>query len=112
MVLKTVSRVAFAMLGATLIAMPVAADETGLASIHSWRREKGKTCFVDHFHYGTSEGEKTRKAAVAAAVRSWADFTDFEYGSDWAKFSKAASKSIKCTQSNGWGCNIEARPCR
>lgn len=112
MVLKTVSKVAFAMLGVTLIAMPAVADETGFASMHSWRREAGKTCFVDHYHYGTSSGEKSRKAAVSAAIRSWSDFTDFEYGSTWARFSKAAGKSIKCTQSNGWGCNIEARPCR
>lgn len=112
MVFKTVSKVVLAMVAVALIPVPAPADETGFANIHSWRREAGKTCFVDHYHYGTSNGEKSRKAAVNAAIRSWVEFTDFEYGSDWARFSKAAGKSIKCTQTNGWGCNIEARPCR
>lgn len=88
------------------------ADDTGFASMHDWRRERGRTCFLDHYHYGNGSG-KTKKAAEIDAIKSWSSFTDLEYGSDWARFSRAASKAIKCQPaSSGWECSIEARPCR
>jgi hypothetical protein len=89
-----------------------AADETGLASMHDLRREGGRLCMSDHYHFGNGGGA-TRGAAQNSAIRSWADFTDFEYGSDWARFSRAASKSVSCGRGgSGWECQIQARPCR
>jgi hypothetical protein len=91
---------------------PASADDTGFASMHDLRREGGRTCFTDHFHYGSGSGP-TKAAAQKAAIGSWSSFTDFEYGSDWARFSRAASKSIKCGGgSGGVDCQIEARPCK
>lgn len=88
------------------------ADETGLASIHDLARQNGKLCMVDHYHYGNGSGS-TKAAAQKEAISSWASFTDFEYGSDWARFSKAGSKSISCKQSAaGFDCQVEARPCK
>jgi hypothetical protein len=94
-------------------AFPAVADDTGLAVMHDLRREGGRTCFLDHYHYGNSSGMASRKAAETDAINSWASFVDFEYGSDWARYSRAASKSVKCDgSSGGWGCQVEARPCR
>ncbi len=95
-------------------AAPALADETGVAAIHAQQRESGKrTCFVDHYHYGSSSGKSSKKAALASAIQSWSDFTDFEYGSDWARWSLASSKSVSCSGSgSSWGCDLNARPCR
>jgi len=88
------------------------ADETGFASMHDLARQNGKLCMVDHYHYGNGSGS-SKAAAQRDAIASWASFTDFEYGSDWARYSKAASKSISCKQSSaGFDCQVEARPCR
>jgi len=108
------------MLGATLLTtlalatVPLAvADETGMATMHGLRKEAGKTCMDDHWHYGSSNGMASRKAAEVDAIKSWSSFTDFEYGSNWARWGKAASKSMSCSPSGGtWGCQIEARPCK
>ena len=100
--------------GLTFIGMmaPALADQTGLAAMHSLRREGGRTCMADHFHSGSSSGKRSRAAAEAEAIRSWADFTALEYGSDWARYGKAASRSMRCKRSaDGWGCDFEARPC-
>jgi len=46
-------------------------------------------------------------------MRSWADFTSFEYGAPWANARMAASRGMKCSQSgSSWSCDFEARPCR
>jgi hypothetical protein len=82
--------------GCVLTAWPALANDTGLSVLHALRREGGRTCFLDHFHYGDSAGMKTERAAKANAVESWAGFVALEYGSDWAKFSHAHSKSTKC----------------
>lgn len=95
------------------LTVPVSADETGLASIHTQRKEGRRVCFVDHFHYGSSSGQASKKAAMAAAVRSWIQFTDFEYGSRWASWKRASGKTASCTGASGsWGCDLSARPCR
>lgn len=87
-------------------------DETGLASSHTLRKEGGKTCFADHVHSGSGDG-LTKDAARAAGVRAWADFVDFEYGSNWARFSKASGVSVRYTKAEkGWTAWVEARPCR
>jgi len=96
-----------------LVASPALADETGLAAIHTMRREGAQLCFLDHFHYGSSAGQATERAAKTVAIQSWAGFVDLEYGSDWARYGRAHSRSIKCERStSGWGCNVEARPCK
>lgn len=104
---------AFVALGAAAPAA-MAASETGLAtSLHEVRREGGRLCMTDHWHYGSSNGERSKAAAQKAAIRSWQDFTDLEYGSAWARFSRAASRKMGCSASgSGWGCDIEARPCK
>jgi hypothetical protein len=86
---------------------------TGLAASHNLRRESGRVCFSDHYHYGSSLGQGSERAAQAVAIKSWADFVDLEYGSGWARYSSASGKDLKCTQSSaGWGCELSARPCR
>ncbi len=102
--------VALATFCTTSVAM---ADETGFASSHDWRKERGMNCFVDHFHYGSSTTQPTRAKAERDAINSWSSFTDFEYGSNWARYGKAGSKKMTCKQGGGgWECNVEARPCR
>jgi hypothetical protein len=90
----------------------VLADDTGLASMHDLRKERGRLCMADHWHSGSGEG-RTRAAARSAAIRAWAEFTDFEYGSSWAHFSVAASQSTRFSKAaNGWSADVDARPCR
>lgn len=88
------------------------ADDTGMAGIHDLRREGGRLCQVGHFHYGNGTGP-TKKAATSSAIASWSDFTALEYGSDWARFYRAANRGISCSKSSGEvSCSVEARPCR
>lgn len=88
------------------------ADETGFASMHDQRRESGKLCMTTHFHNGSGSGA-TKKAALRAAVQGYVEYTAFEYGTTWARWSNAASKSVSYTkESSGWGANVEARPCK
>lgn len=90
----------------------VSADDTGFAYSHSLRRERGRLCMSDHYHYGNGSG-RTKRQAQRDAIRSWADFTALEYGSDWARFGRARSKGIKCERSSaGYDCSISARPCK
>ncbi len=110
---KTFMTVLVAFGGAlALTAGQALADDSGFAYSHDLRKEKGRTCMSDHFHQGGGSGS-TRKAAEIDAIKSWQNFTDFEYGSDWARFSKAASKGMSCSQSSsGWECQLEARACK
>jgi hypothetical protein len=40
-------------------------------------------------------------------------FTNFEYGTVWARFSRAASQTTRYTKAeSGWSASVEARPCR
>ncbi len=93
--------------------VPVYADDNGLAgSIHDLRRESGKLCQVDHWHYGSGVGA-TKKLAMADAVGSWQSFTALEYGSDWSRFQRAANRNVSCSSAGGGvNCSIEGRPCR
>lgn len=94
------------------ISVPAMADDTGFAYMHDLRKEGGRTCFTDHYHYGSGAGA-SKAAAQKDAIGSWVSFTDFEYGSDWARFSKAVGKRISCSSSSsGYDCQVEARPCR
>lgn len=66
-----------------------------------------------HFHNGSSAGEPSKAAALSTAIGSWASFTAFEYGTDWASFKKAANKEVTCKQSgSSWSCDVNARPCK
>jgi hypothetical protein len=89
-------------------ALPVAADDTGFAYSHDLRRERGMKCMSDHWHYGSGTGANL-KAAQADAIKSWASFTALEYGSDWARWTKAGSKKMDCSSTS---CSVEARPCK
>lgn len=91
---------------------PVIADETGLAGSHTLRKEGGRLCMADHFHSGSGDGAN-KAAARVQAIKSWASFVDFEYGSAWARFGRAASVTTKYTKAEkGWTATIEARPCK
>jgi predicted Fe-S protein YdhL (DUF1289 family) len=90
----------------------LAQTETGFASMHNQARVGGKLCMTDHWHYGNGNG-RTKAEAQRDAIGSWQSFTDFEYGSVWARFSNAAAKRVSCSQSgSGYSCQVEARPCR
>jgi hypothetical protein len=88
------------------------ADDTGFAYTHDLRKEGGRLCMSDHYHSGSGSG-RSKPAAQAAAARSWADFTNFEYGSAWARWSAAGGKSVRYTKDvSGWSADVDARPCR
>jgi hypothetical protein len=102
-----------ALAGAFSLATTAAvADDTGLAYSHTLRKEGGRTCMADHYHSGSGEGH-SKEAAHASAVRSWIDFTNFEYGTAWARFGAAGSPSTHYTkEASGWSATVEARPCK
>lgn len=105
-------RVGFAALLAGAVFAPAIANETGFASMHAQARVGGKLCMTDHWHYGNGTGPN-KKAAQRAAISSWQDFTDFEYGRVWAFFRNAAGRGISCANSGGSvSCQVQARPCR
>lgn len=112
--MNTLGAVACACVVTSMSLAPAFADDTGLAtSLHSVRKEKGRLCQVDHFHFGSSAGLANKKIAMAHAIESWQSFTALEYGTDWGNFRKAGSQSAKCTvSSGGWGCEVQARPCK
>lgn len=102
----------FAVVPASLVATPAVADDTGLAGIHDLRRERGRLCMSDHWHYGNGTGS-SRKAAEVDAIKSWQSFTALEYGSDWGRFSRASGRRISCSKEGGsYACSVEGRPCR
>ena len=109
---KQLAFLAMMMIGAASSAAK--ADDTGFASIHDWKNEKGgRVCMSDHFHDGNGAGP-TREAAEAAARSSWVSFTIFEYGTDWGSYKLAASPKMECgnASSQAWSCATSARPCK
>ena len=111
-------RICAAAAGAALLisflpaAVPVQAQETGLAAIHEWVRVGRKTCMASHTHDGAGTG-KTKKDAERAAIQSWASFTIWEYGEPWGRWSLSESKSVNCnrTTASEFSCNVSSRPC-
>jgi hypothetical protein len=88
------------------------AAETGMASIHSWRKVGRKTCLIDHQHSGAGSGIN-RKVAELEAIRSWAGFTDLEYGATWSNYNHAIEKRMSCSGSgSSFQCDLLATPCR
>ncbi|HRY06629.1 MAG TPA: hypothetical protein P5114_05875 [Hyphomicrobiaceae bacterium] len=116
--MKKTSAVFVAVIGIVLTgatwSMPVHADDNGLAAaIHTLKREGRKLCQDGHFHNGTSAGAISKKAATIEAIEIWQGFTAMEYGTDWANFRNAGSKTVKCTKgASGWGCDAQGRPCK
>lgn len=96
---------------AVVTAAPASANQTGLDGIHAKMRVGKKVCFDGHSHSGYGAGP-SKKVAEYAAIKSWADFTALEYGSDWAVYGKSYKPSMRCSQSAaGWTCDLEATPC-
>ena len=91
----------------------VQAQETGLASIHSWVAVGRKTCMATHTHDGTGTG-KTKKDAEKAAIQNWESFTAWEYGSPWGRYSESVSKVVNCdkTTTSEFSCHVNSRPCK
>jgi hypothetical protein len=93
-------------------ALPAQANETGLASIHAWRKVGKKTCMAEHSHAGSGTGA-TQKVAEAKAWGDWSSFTGFEYGSSWASPRNAIDRQLRCSpEGSGWSCQLDAKPCR
>lgn len=101
------------MLAAAVIpAAPARADDTGAASMHTFVKSGGKTCFADHAHSGTGDGA-SKAAAEAAARKEWYAYTAGEYGSDWASWAKSAAKKVTYAKAEkGWSATVESRPCK
>ena len=95
-----------------LLVTAAIADDTGMSGMHAWQKVGRKTCYADHAHTGSSNGQKSKKSAMAAAIKDWQEFTAFEYGTDWATFNIANAKGTSCSQeASGWSCTVSARPC-
>lgn len=76
-------------------------------------KKRAVYCQGDHLHYGSSDSFKSKRQAFHDAVESWAGFTGFEYGSEWAHWQLSRNRSVKCGKSNGlWRCEIQSTPCR
>lgn len=89
------------------------ADDTGFITIHDLRREGRLYCTVDHYHSGQGTVQRTKKRAIRSAAAAWSGFTAWEYGSDWARWRYARSKSVSCDGRRGAiTCSVEARPCK
>lgn len=106
-------KIALAVAAAALAAASNAsADETGLASTHDWVKVGGKTCFKDHEHTGHGDG-LTKESARKAAIVAWADFTNLEYGTTWARFSLSHNAKTRYTKAEqGWSATVDATPCK
>ena len=90
------------------------ADDSGLATtLHDVVRKGNRLCLASHEHSGTSQGQPTKKRALAAAIDSWAGFTAWEYGTDWGYWKLAHRKVVRCGGRPGYfSCDISASPCR
>lgn len=94
-------------------AATAAAQDSGLSGLHQKVRVGGKLCMYDHYHSASSNGQSSRKAAEVAAIRSWQDFTAWEYGGAWGSFAMAEGKKVSCFGSgSSFNCDVDARPCR
>lgn len=88
-------------------------DEGGFVGLHDKIRIGNKVCFSDHAHEGSSGSQPSQKVAMTEALRSWAGFVAWEYGSHWASWKLAVAQNASCGRSGGsWSCQVSARPCR
>ncbi len=110
-------RKAFLCAGAVALALGISAgaaqaQDMGLAGLHTLVRVGGRLCMLDHYHDGSGHGA-TQARAQAAAIRSWIDFTAWEYGNRWGSYANALGKRMSCSGSRGdFSCSTSARPCR
>ena len=113
MIIARISRLCLAAAALFAAVAPAGAVETGMAGIHSWQKVGKKTCLVGHYHDGAGSGP-SRKTAEMATIQSWASFTDLEYGSSWADYRIAVSKTMTCGQEGAarWSCQVSAIACR
>ncbi|MGI9423395.1 MAG: hypothetical protein ACR2PA_09385 [Hyphomicrobiaceae bacterium] len=73
----------------------------------------GKICFAEHEHYGESPPWPSKRGARAYAIRTWENFTSWEYGKRWGSYRRAVAKRLTCNRASGkWVCSTTARPCR
>jgi len=96
-------------------ATPAMSDDTGLAdSLHMLKRERGRLCMDGHYHYGNGDAARSKSSALRMAVKDWRGFVAWEYGTDWARWRRAANRTRNCQRLSGgyWKCNVEARPCK
>ena len=92
---------------------PAAAQSFNNADAWDQRRYGGKICFTEHTHYGESPSWPTKKGARRYAIRSWEEFTTWEYGKAWGRYRRAIARTMNCEKTAGrWICRTEARPCR
>ena len=98
---------------AVLPAQRAEAVDSALVGLHALKRSGAKLCMADHYHDGNSNGQPSKKAAEVAAIRSWQDFTAWEYGGAWGNFAMAESRTVSCSGGGtSWGCSVSGRPCR
>ena len=113
MTIKGYIRAAVVAAGVFTIAAPAMAQE--VADMHEQRRERGVICFTDHYHYGSSSGQPTKRAAQIAAIQSWAGFVDFEYGGVLDELGKVRKQEHQVfARGSAWRlelrCKLEAVP--
>ena len=102
-----------AALATTVVTFAANADDTGFITIHDLRREGRLYCTVDHYHSGQGSQQKNKKLAIRSAAAAWSGFTAWEYGTDWARWRYARSKTVSCSGARGAvTCSVEARPCK
>ena len=63
---KTMLALVLGAVAVTSVAIPASGAETGMAAMHSMRREGGKLCMSDHWHYGSSGAQPSKAAAQRA----------------------------------------------
>jgi hypothetical protein len=91
----------------------VQADDTGFITIHELRREGNLLCTASHEHTGTGTTQPNKKLAIRSAAKSWSEFTNWEYGTDWGRWRYARGKSVSCEGGKGaMSCTVIARPCK
>lgn len=87
-------------------------EETGVASIHEWRKVGRRTCLVGHYHDGEGVG-LTRRVAERDAIEKWVEFTAWEYGRAWGFWRNAINKTVNCSATGSHHqCKVSAIPCR
>ena len=60
-------------------------DETGLAeTLHTVVSVGKNICMKDHFHFGDSDDQISKKKAKKTALYAWSSFAELEYGGAWS----------------------------
>lgn len=108
---------AIALIGVIVSIAPASARsgsaDTGLSVIHIQERVGNRICYSYHLHHSAGTGP-TKRAALKAAVKRWNDFTAWEYGNAWGRFSRAVGRTSHCQRraDRSYYCSIKGRACR